>query len=389
MRAHGLAAIAAGYEPHIFCVASNTEVVSHDFGIVHSLGTSMPRDHIFAPLFHPRLTRAVVAFLKDIAPPHLIHGFGPWGASGTAAMRTLNRQGIQTTAIASAYSTQYHEASVHIRQSRLEYGLAAWLYFRFRFAWTMIATGRLERSGYEGSRLILVNYESVRRLLLDQFDLKVEIRRIPYAPAAAFSDSETIDSYHPGGLLDKPHLNTAPLVVSVSRHTPRKGVDILIRALAELSARGTDFRACLIGPGDLLEAHRRLAVRLGLSGKLEIPGRVEDPFKFLRRADIFVLPSLEEGSGSVAMLEAMQAGTAVIASACDGIPEDLTDGEDGILVPPGDVPTLRDAIARLLGDSALRDRLSKRARETFVRRFSAAAFQTAIGETYRELGFDT
>ena len=277
---------------------------------------------------------------------------------------------------------------MHIRQSRLEYGLAAWLYYRFRFAWTSMALSRLERRAYAGAGLILVNYDSVRRLLLEQYDLKVEIRRIPYASAAAFGDSGTSYNDSPCEPIDRLRPRDAPLVVSVSRHTPRKGVDILIRALAELNERGMAFRACLVGPGDLLEGHRRLAARLGLSGKVEIPGRVDDPLRFLRRADIFVLPSLEEGSGSVSLLEAMQAGTAVIASACDGIPEDLTDGEDGILVAPGNVSALRDAIARLLDDSALRDRLSRRARETFLRRFSATALTTAVGETYRGLGFN-
>ncbi len=387
VRAHGLAAIMAGYEPHIFCMGSRTAVATHDFGTLHSLGTSMPKGHIFAPLFLRVLSSAVVSFLKDHSPPHLVHGFGPWGTVGTTVMCALNRQGIRATAITSAYSTQYHEALMHLRQSRLEYGLRAWLYFRFRFAWTMMVTSHLEKRAYAGASLVLVNYESVRRLLLDQFNLKVEIRRIPYASAAAFRDiTLSGDSLRESS--DRLNPSCVPLVVSLSRHTPRKGVDILIRALAELNERGMDFRACLIGPGDLIEGHQRLAVRLGVASKVDIPGQVDDPFKFLQRADIFVLPSLEEGSGAVSLLEAMQAGTAVVASACDGIPEDLTDGEDGLLVPPGDVPALRGAIARLLSDSALRERLSTRAYETFMRRFSASAFTNALGETYRGLGFD-
>jgi glycosyltransferase involved in cell wall biosynthesis len=173
----------------------------------------------------------------------------------------------------------------------------------------------------------------------------------------------------------------------VSRQVPRKGIDVLLRALAQLDRAGASFRACIVGPGTLLKAHRRMVIELGLSGKVSMPGWVEDSFAYLREGDIFVLPSLEEGSGSVSVLEALQAGIAVIASACDGIPEDLTDGEDALLVPPGDVAALRQALARLLADESLRRQLAHRARSTYERRFSSAALVTALQTTYAELGF--
>jgi glycosyltransferase involved in cell wall biosynthesis len=107
---------------------------------------------------------------------------------------------------------------------------------------------------------------------------------------------------------------------------------------------------------------------------------------YLRRADLFVLPSLEEGSGSVALLEALQMGTAVVASSCDGIPEDVTDGQHALLIPPGDVKALRDALARLLGDSSLRAALAARGRDLFEERFSAGRFVGALRDVYIELG---
>jgi glycosyltransferase involved in cell wall biosynthesis len=156
--------------------------------------------------------------------------------------------------------------------------------------------------------------------------------------------------------------------------------------LASLRARGTLFRACLVGGGALLPDHRRLARQLGLADTVEIPGFVPDSFAHLRRADIFVLPSLEEGSGSLALLEALQAGTPVVASAVDGIPEDVIDGESALLVKPEDAEALATALARLLGDAGLRRRLARAGQETFRRRFSAAAFAGALREAYAELG---
>ena len=71
-----------------------------------------------------------------------------------------------------------------------------------------------------------------------------------------------------------------------------------------------------------------------------------------------MLPSLAEASGSVSVIEALRAGTAVIASACDGLPEDLTDGHDARLVTPGDEAELAAAIGTLAQDPGLRARIA-------------------------------
>jgi len=176
------------------------------------------------------------------------------------------------------------------------------------------------------------------------------------------------------------------LIVCVSRHDARKGVDVLLRALGRLRAAGIPFRACLLGRGELIGAHRRLAVRLGLERCVAITGQVPDVRPYLRLADVYVLPSLSESSGSVSLLEACQAGAAIVASSCDGIPEDVTDGDSGLLVAPGDEVVLMGAIARLLGDEPLRRQLGGRARALYESRFSARRFTAALAGLYAELG---
>jgi glycosyltransferase involved in cell wall biosynthesis len=135
----------------------------------------------------------------------------------------------------------------------------------------------------------------------------------------------------------------------------------------------------------LLEAHRQLAARLGLAGSVALPGFVADSFAFIRAADIFVLPSLEEGSGSVALLEALQAGVPILASRVDGIPEDVTHGVDAMLVEPANVEELARLLARLAADAPLRASLGLRARRTFETRFSAPALATALAGVYSAL----
>ncbi len=145
------------------------------------------------------------------------------------------------------------------------------------------------------------------------------------------------------------------------------------------------FRACLIGPGRLLDAHRRLARSLGLQQQVAIPGRVDDVAPYLELADIFVLPSLAEASGSVSVLEALRAGKAIVASACDGIPEDLADGRDALLCAPGNVPDLAAALRTALDDPTLRARLGAGARAVYERRFRPESFLAALAGVYEEL----
>jgi glycosyltransferase involved in cell wall biosynthesis len=118
---------------------------------------------------------------------------------------------------------------------------------------------------------------------------------------------------------------------------------------------------------------------------------IEARVKFIGRADratavglfrgceFFVLPSRQEPLGIV-NLEAMAAGKAVIASRTGGVPEIVTDGETGLLVPPGDAAALAGALRRLTGDTALRECLADGGRE----RVKAFAWE-AIAGSYREI----
>jgi glycosyltransferase involved in cell wall biosynthesis len=147
------------------------------------------------------------------------------------------------------------------------------------------------------------------------------------------------------------------------------------------------FRAALVGGGALLESHRFLAAQLGLAESVSLVGRVEDAYAFLQHADIFVLPSLEEGSGSVSLLEAMQAGAVPVVSRVDGLPEDIVDEQTGFLVEPGNVDDLSRRLEHLLLDSELRSTVSSAAHALYRIRFSASAFTNDLIRAYSQLGF--
>lgn len=368
-------------------------------GVLHRVPTPVrPLRAHMAQAHSLFIARAVSEFLgdrhspqlgrPDLAParlgPHLVHGFGPWALAGVLAARALARRGVAAVPIASAYTTVRHESRGKLAGVQLRLGRAA-LEYPVTHAWVRLVASPAEGYAYRRVRLILVNYDSVRGLLQEAHGPGLPVERIPYASALAFeppADTKSAQSVE----LERLRPADAPLIVSVSRHDPRKGLDVLLEALAGLVREEVPFRACLVGPGPLLAANRAYASHLGLESRVAIPGRVDEVLPYLRRADVFVLPSLEEGSGSVSLLEALQAGVPVVASRLDGIPEDLKEGRDALLVDPGDPSDLQSALAELLRNEATRATLGARARALYEERFSPAAFTAALGDAYARLG---
>jgi glycosyltransferase involved in cell wall biosynthesis len=286
-------------------------------------------------------------------------------------------------AVVSFYDSLVRESEARLAGLPAERGRLARLPLAAELLWTRAAVGPLERRACAGADLLLVNYDSVRRILDERYGVGARVRRIAYAAEAAFVSAERTPL--PPDAIAEARRGGAPVLVCVARHDPRKGVPVLLHALARLRARGIAHRAVLVGDGLQLAAHRRLAAALELGATTRITGWVEDAFAHVAHADVFALPSLEEGSGSMALLEALQAGAAVVASRVDGIPEDVVDGESALLVPPGDPDALASALARALGDAALRARLGAAARAAFEARFTADRFAAALGERYAEL----
>ncbi|NCT84002.1 MAG: glycosyltransferase [Comamonadaceae bacterium] len=153
----------------------------------------------------------------------------------------------------------------------------------------------------------------------------------------------------------------AGLVMS-ARFARQKDHATLLRALALLGSRhGLRPRLQLAGLGPLRERMQRLAARLGLAGQVVFLGHHGDMPALLRSQAIYVLATHFEGM-PLALVEAMAAGCACIASDVIGVRGVIEDGVTGLLVPEGDAQALADALARLLRDPALTARLGAAAR---------------------------
>lgn len=152
-------------------------------------------------------------------------------------------------------------------------------------------------------------------------------------------------------------------ILAVGSIVPRKGYDLLVKALADL--RGLDWRLRIIGALDrapsCVEALRAQIAGAGLEERITLGGASDDELNALyHHADLFVSSSRYEGYGMV-LTEAMARGLPIIASTGGAAADTLPDGA-GLKIAPNDAPALRDALRRALSDPALRAQLAEAAR---------------------------
>jgi glycosyltransferase involved in cell wall biosynthesis len=160
-------------------------------------------------------------------------------------------------------------------------------------------------------------------------------------------------------------------VASVAKFEHKKGLDVLVRAFADLVAGHPDLMLALAGAdGPTLERTRRLARELGLEDRtwFGVDVRHADALALIRQAEMFVLPSRQEPFGIV-LLEAAVFRVPVVATMVGGVPEVVEDGVTGLLVPAEDAPGLARAM-----DAVLRDRASAEARAAGACRRVASTF---------------
>ncbi len=180
-----------------------------------------------------------------------------------------------------------------------------------------------------------------------------------------------------------------PSVVFVGRVTRQKGLPVLLRAAAHLDP-AAQLVLCA-GQADTAELQAEVAglvqqLQATRSGVIWIPAMLakSDVIQILSHATAFVCPSEYEPLGIV-NLEAMACGSAVVASAVGGIPEVVSDGETGLLVPPGDEAALADAINALIRDPARAAEYGARGRARAVADFSWDAIAAQTADLYTSL----
>ncbi|CAM3724996.1 glycosyltransferase family 4 protein [Tsukamurella ocularis] len=217
--------------------------------------------------------------------------------------------------------------------------------------------------------------EYTEALRLDPARVEVRYNPVPPLPARP-ADEEAPGTGATDGVVR---------AVALGRLGVRKGSYDLIAAVAALPAAvRARLHLTLAGDGEVAEV-RAAAAAAGVEDAVTIRGWVDPAGRdaLLAESRIFVLPSYDEGL-PMALLEAMAAGLVPLTTPVGGIPEAITDGLDGLLVPPGDVPALAAALRRLVEDPALRRRLAAGARDRAAD-FDIAAWHARLSALWTSL----
>jgi glycosyltransferase involved in cell wall biosynthesis len=176
----------------------------------------------------------------------------------------------------------------------------------------------------------------------------------------------------------------ARLIGVVAQLIRRKGHRFLIEALPPLVAELPELRVVFFGKGPEEQDLTRRIAEAGLQEYVQLAGFRDDLAEILPCLDLLVHPATMEGLG-VSLLQAASAAVPIVASDAGGIPEAVRDGLNGLLVPPGEVRTLGEAVGRLLRDPALARRMGLSGQALMRDEFSADAMVDGNLAVYREL----
>ncbi|MFM0095241.1 glycosyltransferase family 4 protein [Paraburkholderia nemoris] len=174
-----------------------------------------------------------------------------------------------------------------------------------------------------------------------------------------------------------------PSVTTVAGLFKRKGIDVLLLAFSKSSARSVNAHLYIIGEGRDRDEFESLSVQLGLTDRVHFLGFKNNVTEYLEQTEIFVLASIKDPFPLV-LLEAREAGCAIIASDIDGMPEALDGGKSGALVPPGDADCLARELTRLLDD---RDYLlnARNKASIGIEQFSSTAMSNSYLNIYESM----
>ncbi|HAJ27819.1 MAG TPA: hypothetical protein DCG53_11360 [Syntrophus sp. (in: bacteria)] len=181
------------------------------------------------------------------------------------------------------------------------------------------------------------------------------------------------------------HISDADLLIgAIGRLVWQKGFEYFIQAIPDLVQALPKSRFVLIGDGVLRRDLENLAINLNIRDSILFTGQRTDIRDILSALDVVVIPSVLEGF-PIVTLEAMAMGKPIVATAIDGITEQIMDGREGILIPPRNTANLTQAIINIVSNPMLSDDLGKTARERVTAEFSVQQMIKATIHVYENL----
>ncbi|MFM0057670.1 glycosyltransferase family 4 protein [Paraburkholderia phytofirmans] len=175
-------------------------------------------------------------------------------------------------------------------------------------------------------------------------------------------------------------------VISLGRLNRTKQFDLLIRAFALLADEWPDWDLWIWGEGPERAALEAQIGQLRMGERIFLPGRTLTPWSELAKGQVFAMSSSHEGL-PMALMEGMAIGLPVVSFDCPSGPRQLTrNGEDGLLIPPGDANSMAAALRRLISDDPLRAELGRKAAMSVRERYSLKAVLQIWDQLFERVG---
>lgn len=354
----------------LFAVADTASVDKTPYGTVYFSNTRLIS--LFPMLRHLALAglpyyafilyQSMKRVLRESGSRHcIVWGMGPWGLPGVL-LKLFPPRGVKVRLMTSYFTSTRHEMLGALRAIRIDdYGIKPKL--KYFVVYHVIARlyHLLEQATLAFCDRIVVHYRSSENIIKKYFTFNhKKIIQFPWYV-------EIFSREGPKGKLAKTYSH--PLIVSICRQDPRKGLNFLIRAMRKVITAFPSAQCLIVGSGEFLKSNQKLVSKLHLNDNVSVVGFVPDIRPILHLADIAVIVPLAQGSSALTVLEAMSYGKAIVGSRCDGIPEDIKNNISGLLVPAGNSEELASAILKLCHNPSLRKRLGKGAFREYKKRF--------------------
>jgi len=317
--------------------------------------------------FNQTLSRNAGTFKADIYETHTASGYG--------LINSLQKHNVKAPIVQTIHGVLADEYA----QAALHGGLTLKQQLANLLMWQL---AKHEEQAAKKSTLIVTISQYSKKKLLQYYDVDpAKIRLVP--------NGVDTDRFIPEGECEKIRrrvkLGSRQMVLFVGRLIPRKGVGYLIEAAKQVIKERKDTMFVLVGNGPMRLQLVSNIEAAGLKRNFVFLGDVseEDLPQIYRCADVFVLPSIQEGQGIV-LLEAQASGKPVVAFNVSGIAEAVKNKETGLLVKPGSSDELAQGILKILSDNSLQEKMGKKGREFVLRELSWDISARKLLSVYRE-----
>ena len=328
----------------------STKINGVSFVPCSSTDRIFPLDNWF---FNRNIAKKATAFNADVYEAHAVSGY--------KLPKALNKHGIKKPFIHTIHGVladEYEQAKKNKYQS-----------FRDRIAnYFMDRLAKLEEETAQNAMLIVTisNYslEKIKQFYkVDEAKVRIVPNGVDIEKFQPLADRETAKRKF--GLTDE------PCVLFVGSLIPRKGLPFLVKAAKQIVKEKTNIKFLIVGEGPLRNQLNNSLKKANLSGNFKFLGNLKDDKlqAVYNCADVFALPSIQEGQGIV-LFEAQACAIPVVAFNIGGVNEAVRNGETGLLVKAGNTDEFADALLKLISDKSLQEKMGNAGRRFVIGNFT-------------------